>query len=73
MGLEDASALAELVLAGHGPADDLFDLFDERRFDRVRAVTRASVQVAEVLRDRLDPAGLPALMADTTALVSTAP
>lgn len=73
MGLEDASVLAQLIHAGQHPTNGLFDAFHQRRFERVRFVTDASLHIAGVLRDGLDPSGIPTLMDQTAALVATAP
>lgn len=69
MGFEDATVIAELVGSGGDPAGSLFDDFMERRFERVRRVTQASLDIAEFLRARGEP-GAPDL--DVATLITDA-
>ncbi|WP_138734396.1 FAD-dependent monooxygenase [Modestobacter excelsi] len=47
MGFEDASVLAELLTDRHAVDEDLWAAFTARRFDRVKTVVDASMQMAQ--------------------------
>ncbi|WP_198653392.1 FAD-dependent oxidoreductase [Actinocorallia populi] len=70
MCLEDASVLAELVLAGE---PDLFERFMDRRLDRVRAVVDASVQLCEWQLEGRRDADVPGLMGRVATLLTERP
>ena len=73
MALEDASVLAEVVLAaGPGLDDAVLTGFARRRVPRARAVVEGSVQIVDwqLARERGD---VPALMARTGAMLAEAP
>jgi 2-polyprenyl-6-methoxyphenol hydroxylase-like FAD-dependent oxidoreductase len=71
--LEDASVLAELLLAGGPPDQALFDAFMDRRFERARAVVEASVRLADWQLDPPPDADVPGLMGRIAALVTERP
>ena len=64
--LEDASVLAELLLARDALDDDLWQSFTDRRFPRAKTVVDASLQLCRWLLDheRGDVPGLVARTAD---------
>jgi 2-polyprenyl-6-methoxyphenol hydroxylase-like FAD-dependent oxidoreductase len=69
LALEDASVLAE-VLAGADTVDDaVFSRFTERRYERVRAVVEASLQIArwQLAHEQGDVPGLMGRIAQLTA------
>lgn len=70
MALEDASVLAELLLARDDLDQDLFDTFAARRTPRVRAVVEASMQLVTWLLEHRVDADVPGLMGSINALVS---
>ena len=73
MALEDASVLAEVVLAaGPGLDDAALTGFARRRLPRARAVVEGSVQIVDwqLARERGD---VPALMARTSAMLAETP
>ena len=70
MALEDASVLAELLLA-HSEVDDaLWQEFGDRRYARAAAVVHASVRLGQIMLDREPDANVPALMGSVFSLVS---
>jgi 2-polyprenyl-6-methoxyphenol hydroxylase-like FAD-dependent oxidoreductase len=71
--LEDAAVLAELLLAADRLDQAVFDAFMDRRYDRVRTVVEASLQLAEWRLNQVEDADLPGLMGRITALVSQRP
>ncbi|MGW0808940.1 FAD-dependent monooxygenase [Nonomuraea sp. NPDC002799] len=71
--LEDASVLAELLLARGRVDQELFDAFMTRRFERVRTVVESSVQLARWQLEGAHDADVPALMGRISALVSERP
>ncbi|NJP92820.1 2-polyprenyl-6-methoxyphenol hydroxylase [Nonomuraea sp. FMUSA5-5] len=71
--LEDAAVLAELLLAADRLDQDLFEAFMDRRHDRVKAVVKASVQLARWQLDGVRDADLPGLMGRIAAMVSERP
>jgi len=71
--LEDAAVLAELLLAADRLDQALFDAFMDRRFERVKAVVEASVQLAEWQLNRVQDADMPGLMRRITAMVTELP
>ncbi|TDC81085.1 FAD-dependent oxidoreductase [Actinomadura sp. 7K507] len=81
--LEDASVLAELLLAADhldGPVSDqpvsgqpVFEAFMDRRFERAKAVVEASVQLGEWQLDPSPDADVPGLMGRIAALVTERP
>ncbi len=70
MALEDASVLAELLLAGDQLDQDLFDEFLARRSGRVRAVVDGSLQLARWLLEHRTDADVPGLMGEINAMIS---
>ncbi|HEU0103369.1 MAG TPA: FAD-dependent monooxygenase [Mycobacteriales bacterium] len=68
--LEDASVLAELLLAADSLDAALWDAFLERRYERARAVVDASVQLGQWQLDHTPDADIPGLIGRITALVS---
>ena len=71
--LEDASVLAELLLAAGDVDQALFDAFMERRFERAKAVVEASVQLGAWQLDPSPDADVPGLMGRIGALVTERP
>ncbi|GII04360.1 FAD-dependent monooxygenase [Planobispora takensis] len=71
--LEDAAVLAELLLAADRLDQSLFDAFMERRFERVKAVVEASVQLADWQLDPAPDADVPGLMGRISATVTRRP
>jgi 2-polyprenyl-6-methoxyphenol hydroxylase-like FAD-dependent oxidoreductase len=67
--LEDASVLAEMLLAANVLDDALLTGFAARRHDRVQAVVDASLQLAQWQLDRVQ-GDVPALMGRIAALTS---
>jgi 2-polyprenyl-6-methoxyphenol hydroxylase-like FAD-dependent oxidoreductase len=65
MALEDASVLAELLLAERSVDDQLLNAFAERRYSRVRTVVDASVQLCTWLLEHNREANVPGLIAGT--------
>lgn len=70
MCLEDASVLAELVLADK---PDLFEHFMDRRYNRVRAVVEASVQLCRWQLDHVRDADVPGLIGRISAMLTEQP
>jgi 2-polyprenyl-6-methoxyphenol hydroxylase-like FAD-dependent oxidoreductase len=70
MALEDASVLAELLLAGDRLDQDLFDAFVARRLPRAKAVVDGSMQLATWLLEHKRDADVPGLMGRINAMVS---
>jgi 2-polyprenyl-6-methoxyphenol hydroxylase-like FAD-dependent oxidoreductase len=70
MALEDASVLAELLLAGDRLDQDLFDAFVARRLPRAQAVVDGSMQLATWLLEHKRDADVPGLMGRINAMVS---
>jgi 2-polyprenyl-6-methoxyphenol hydroxylase-like FAD-dependent oxidoreductase len=70
MALEDASVLAELLLARDRLDQDLFDAFLARRLPRAKAVVDGSMQLARWLLEHKTDADIPGLMGRINALVS---
>ncbi|SOD98061.1 FAD-dependent monooxygenase [Blastococcus haudaquaticus] len=69
LALEDASVLAELLIGADAVDDALLTSFSERRYERVKAVVEASVQIArwQLAHERGD---VPALMGRIAVLTS---
>ena len=67
--LEDAAVLAELLLAADQLDQGVFDAFMARRFDRVKTVTEASVQLGQWLIDHVQ-GDVPGLIGKVAGLVS---
>jgi 2-polyprenyl-6-methoxyphenol hydroxylase-like FAD-dependent oxidoreductase len=70
MALEDASVLAELLIARDRLDQDLFDAFVARRLQRATAVVDGSVQLARWLLEHKRDADVPGLMGRINAMVS---
>jgi 2-polyprenyl-6-methoxyphenol hydroxylase-like FAD-dependent oxidoreductase len=70
MALEDASVLAELLLARDRLEQDLFDTFLQRRLDRAKTVVDGSMQLAHWLLEHKTDADVPGLMRRINAMVS---
>jgi 2-polyprenyl-6-methoxyphenol hydroxylase-like FAD-dependent oxidoreductase len=70
MCLEDAAVLAELILAGR---PDLFETFMDRRYDRVRAVVEASMQLCAWQLDHVRDADVPGLIGRISQLLTELP
>lgn len=70
MALEDASVLAEMLLARDRLDQDLFDAFVARRLPRAKAVVDGSMQLVTWLLDHMRDADVPGLMGRINALVS---
>lgn len=70
MALEDASVLAELLLARDVVNQDLFDAFLERRYDRAKAVVDGSMQLAQWLLEHNADADVPGLMGRINSMIS---
>jgi 2-polyprenyl-6-methoxyphenol hydroxylase-like FAD-dependent oxidoreductase len=68
--LEDASVLAELLLAHSALSDDLWTEFETRRVPRATAVVEASVQLGDWLLDGVQ-GDVPGLMGRMAQLLST--
>ncbi|GAA3617517.1 FAD-dependent oxidoreductase [Nonomuraea rosea] len=71
--LEDATVLAELLLAADQLGEELFDAFMDRRHERVRAVVEASVHLARWQLEPEPDADVPGLMGRIAAMVSERP
>ncbi|GAA1822475.1 FAD-dependent monooxygenase [Actinomadura chokoriensis] len=71
--LEDASVLAELLLAAGAVDQALFDAFMDRRFARAKAVVEASVQLGEWQLDPSPGADVPGLMGRIAAMAAERP
>jgi 2-polyprenyl-6-methoxyphenol hydroxylase-like FAD-dependent oxidoreductase len=71
--LEDASVLAELLLARGRVDQELFDAFTARRLERVRTVVESSVQLARWQLDGVRDADVPGLMGRVSAMVGERP
>jgi 2-polyprenyl-6-methoxyphenol hydroxylase-like FAD-dependent oxidoreductase len=69
LALEDAAVLAEMLLTAGSVDQALFDAFTERRYDRVRTVVDASVQIGQWMLDGVD-GNVPAVMGTVFATVS---
>ena len=69
-GLEDASVLAQLLLAADRVDQELWDAFAARRVERAREVVDASVQLGQWLIDHVQDADVPSLMGRIARLVS---
>jgi 2-polyprenyl-6-methoxyphenol hydroxylase-like FAD-dependent oxidoreductase len=69
LALEDAAVLAELLLAADRLDQTVFDTFVQRRYERVKTVVDASVQLGQWLLDGVD-GNVPALMGRVFGLVS---
>ncbi|MEU4688729.1 FAD-dependent monooxygenase [Actinoplanes sp. NPDC023714] len=67
--LEDATVLTELLLTHDAVTDDLWAEFTERRFDRVRTVLGASLQLCQWLLDG-ERGDIPGLHTKVAQLVS---
>jgi hypothetical protein len=65
--------LAELLLRQGGANDDLLTEFTDRRYQRVRAVVGASLQLCRWLLDRDASADVPGLVARIASLVGEPP
>jgi 2-polyprenyl-6-methoxyphenol hydroxylase-like FAD-dependent oxidoreductase len=70
MALEDASVLAEMLLAGDRLDQELLDAFVARRMPRVRAVVDGSMQLVAWLLANERDADVPGLMGRINAMVS---
>lgn len=70
MALEDASVLAEMLLAGDRLDQDLFDAYGQRRLPRAKAVVDGSMQLATWLLEHNRTADVPGLMGRINGLVS---
>ena len=70
MALEDASVLAEMLLAADRLDQDLFDAFVARRLPRAKAVVDGSMQLAAWLLEHMRDADVPGLMGRINAMVS---
>ena len=70
--LEDATVLAELLLAHDEVTDQLWASFTDRRLDRAREVVSASVQLGQWLLDH-QQGDVPALMARIAHLLAERP
>ncbi len=70
MALEDASVLAEMLLAADVLDQDLFDAFGARRLPRVKAVVDGSMQLVSWLLENNRDADVPGLMGRINAMVS---
>lgn len=62
MALEDASVLAELLIAADHVTETLWKEFEDRRLDRATAVVTASVQLGQWMLDGVRDADVPGLM-----------
>ena len=71
--LEDASVLAELLLAADRLDQSLFDAFMDRRFERARAVVEASVRLGEWQLHPSPDADVPGLMGRISDMMSVRP
>ncbi len=69
MALEDAAALADVMLAADRLDQAAFDAFTARRYDRVKTVVEESVQLAQWMLDGVE-GNVAALMGKVMALVS---
>ncbi|KRF25981.1 FAD-dependent monooxygenase [Phycicoccus sp. Soil803] len=67
--LEDASVLAELLLASEQVTDELWDQFVARRLPRARTIVEASLQLSQWLLNR-ERGDVPGLMAEVAHLLS---
>lgn len=71
--LEDASVLAELLLAAGTVDQALFDAFMDRRFARAKAVVEASVQLGEWQLNPSPGVDVPGLIGRIAAMVTQRP
>ncbi|MBG0830175.1 FAD-dependent oxidoreductase [Planomonospora sp. ID67723] len=71
--LEDAAVLAELLLAADRLDQALFDAFMDRRYERVKAVVEASLQLADWQLNPVPDADVPGLMGRIAAMVTQRP
>lgn len=69
LALEDAAVLAELLLAADTVDDRLWSEFTNRRYERVKSVTEASLQIAQWQLDHT-PGDIPGVMGSVSALTS---
>jgi len=69
MALEDAAALADVLLAADRLDQDAFDAFTARRYDRVKTVVAESVQLGQWMLDGVE-GNVAALMGKVMAVVS---
>jgi len=69
MALEDASVLADVLLAADHLDQAAFDAFTARRYDRVKTVVDESVQLGQWMLDGVE-GNVPALMGKVMGLVS---
>ncbi|MDQ0382869.1 FAD-dependent monooxygenase [Amycolatopsis thermophila] len=69
MALEDASVLAELLLAADAVDDELWDEFTVRRYGRVKEIVDASLQVTQWQLDQVE-GDIPGLMTRIAELAS---
>jgi 2-polyprenyl-6-methoxyphenol hydroxylase-like FAD-dependent oxidoreductase len=69
LALEDATVLADVLLSAGTLDQSVFDAFTVRRYDRVKTVVDASVQLGQWMLDRVE-GDVPALMGKVFALVS---
>ena len=69
MALEDASVLAEMLTAADVVDDELWERFTARRYDRVKAVVDASMQIAQWQLDHVQ-GDVPGVMGSIAALTS---
>ena len=70
MGFEDAAVLAELLITRNRVDDELWAAFTARRFDRVKTVVDASMQMAQWNLDHVQ-GDVPSLTRRVAAAVST--
>jgi 2-polyprenyl-6-methoxyphenol hydroxylase-like FAD-dependent oxidoreductase len=70
MALEDASVLAEMLLAADRLDQDLFDAFVARRLPRAKAVVDGSMQLVAWLLEHNRDADVPGLMGRINSLIS---
>jgi 2-polyprenyl-6-methoxyphenol hydroxylase-like FAD-dependent oxidoreductase len=73
MSLEDALVLAELLTASEEWDEQLFAAYYARRFERVRAVVEASVQLGQWQLDGVRDADAPGLIARTFTMLKELP
>jgi 2-polyprenyl-6-methoxyphenol hydroxylase-like FAD-dependent oxidoreductase len=69
MGFEDGAVLAELLISHDRVDDELWDAFTARRFDRVKTVVDASMQIAAWERDHVQ-GDVPSVTRRVAAVVS---
>ncbi|SES09072.1 2-polyprenyl-6-methoxyphenol hydroxylase [Lentzea xinjiangensis] len=73
MSLEDSQVLAELLAAYDVWDDEVFTAYRERRYERVRTVVDASVQLGQWLLDGVRDADVPGLIGRTMAVLAARP